>query len=184
MNKTIQYRLIEKSAYIRSAENISVPKETLRGAMFTGAAFTPYGIMGAGNVATKGLRAKRKAFAIPVAIGAGLGGLTKGLLAKSDKDLIRAQGRPALKDVNIRHKEDVAAARGGTKGLATGMALGAGLGGSVGKLLGSLKRFKKFKGVGGVGGAIIGGSLAGLAGHAIGEHRGRRKYQLENVWNY
>lgn len=173
--------IIEKTAYIRGAKNISISEHAAKGGLLGGALFTPYGMQAAG-AAGKGLKAKRKAFMLPVAIGAGLTALTKGLLAKGDKDLIRERGRKVIKEVNIRDKEEVAATRGATRGLITGITTGTAGGAIVGKLLGS--RFKKFKGVGAMGGAIWGGSLAGLGGAAVGEHKARRKFKLKNVWNY
>ena len=172
--------VFNKTAYIRSAENISVPEHSAKGALKGGVLFTPYGAQSAWGAASRGLKGKRKAFAIPVITGMGLGAISEGLMAKSDKDLIKARGRNVLREVNIRDKEQAAASRGATRGLIKGVVAGTGVGAITGKLLGS--KFKKLKGVGSVAGAIWGGSTAGLAGAEIGKHRAKRKFQLEN-WN-
>lgn len=168
----------EKTAY-RSASGISPSREATRGALFGGLMFTPYGMQSA---AAKTIGGRRKAFAIPVAIGAGLGALGKGLMAKSDKNLIKSRGRKALKVVNIRERENLAAGRGATRGLATGLLMGAGAGAAIGKVLG--RRFKKIKGIGALSFATQGSALAGLGGATIGGHRARRKFQRKNIWSY
>ena len=173
--------VFEKTAY-RSASGISPRREATKGALFGGLMFTPYGMQSAGGLAVKNIRGKRKAFMIPVAVGAGLGALGKGLMARSDKNLIKSRGRKALKIINIRERENVAASRGQTRGLAYGLLTGAGAGAALGKVLS--KRFKKLKGVGALSFATQGSALAGLAVATIGGSRARRKFQRKNIWKY
>jgi hypothetical protein len=184
--------VFEKLGY-RSASGISVPGEAGKGALFGGLMFTPYGMQAAGGIRTRGKKSglkklrlgrKRKAFIIPVTIGAGLGALSKGLMAKSHKNLIKTRGRKALHVVNIRERENVAATRGQARGLVTGIVAGGGIGAGLGKLISKASKFKKLKRIGALSGAVWGGSLAGLAGASIGESMARRRFQRRNILRY
>lgn len=179
----------EKTAY-RSAKSISIPSETAKGGLLGGLMFTPYGMQAAGSSARKMKKfrikkpvfgARRKAFLLPVAIGAGLGAMSKGLMARSDKNLIRSKGRKALKVINIREREGAAATRGQTRGLIRGTIAGSGMGMVLGK---ALSKSRKLKRIGALSGAVWGGSLAGLAGSEIGKSSARRKFQRKNIWKY
>lgn len=181
MNKLAQYRILEKAAYIRSSKSISVPGESAKGALLGGLTFTPYGMQSVSSHFTKGMKGKRKAFAIPVAIGAGLGSLSRGMTARGEKKLIEARGKGGLKEVNYLERENRAARKGETRGLFTGMAGGGIVGAGVGKALSKLKRFKGRKGMSALTGLAWGASMAGLGGSVIGKHEAIGKFKLRNT---
>lgn len=180
MNNIDHILIVEKVAYIRSASGISVSDEAAKGGLKGGLLFTPYGLHSAGGLAVKNLRGRRKAFAVPVAIGAGLGALSSGSRAMGNKEIMKVRGREGIKTVNLRAKENELASAAETKGLVTGMTGGAAGGALFGKLLNLTKRFKKFTPLKG---AVLGGTLFGLGGASLRAQKARKEFQLANVGN-